>query len=81
MSAAVRRMLVRKPDGKGLLLQDDHVKAHQGVRGPAVFSTDAAEDAGLGRLLYQAVLRPGIMSILPPRAGIQKEWMTSGLSR
>ena len=25
-------------------------------------------------------VRPGIMSILPPSAGIQKEWITSGLS-
>jgi hypothetical protein len=27
------------------------------------------------------LVRPGIMSILPPRLGIQKEWMTSGLTR
>ena len=53
-----RRVLVREPDGEVLLLQDDHGKAHQGVRGPAVLGADAAEDAGPGRLQRQPVPAP-----------------------
>ena len=55
-------------------------KGHQGVRGSTVLGAGAAKDAGARRLQRQPVRRPGIMSIFPPRAGIQKEWITSGLS-
>ena len=53
-----RLLLVRQPGGEVVFFQNDHIKAHEGVRGPAVLSAGATEDASPGRLQRQAIPAP-----------------------